>query len=214
MKRSTKISNLLFNFLKYKTMAITAAQIQELRQKTGASMMDCKKALEEANGNQEEAMNLLRKKGKSIAEKKGARETNAGIIESYIHPNKRIGVLLELRCETDFVAQNSDFLNLAHDLVMHIAAMSPKYISSENVPQEIIDEEKEIFKAQVADVDKPANIKEGIIDGKLKKRLSEICLMDQSFIKNPDQTIREFITEYIAKIGENITVARFTRYEL
>lgn len=195
-------------------MAITATQVQELRQKTGASMMDCKKALEEANGNQEEALNALRKRGRSIAEKKGTRETSAGIIQSYIHPNKRIGVLLELRCETDFVAQNSDFLNLAHDLSLHIAAMSPKYLSSENVPQEVIDEEKAIFMAQVADIDKPADLKEGIVDGKLKKRLSEICLLEQSFIKNPDQTIKDLITEHIAKIGENITLTRFTRYEL
>lgn len=195
-------------------MAITALQIQELRQKTGASMMDCKKALEEAGGNQEEAVNLLRKKGASIAEKKGSRETNAGVVETYIHPNKRLGVLLELRCETDFVAQNKDFLNLAHDLAMHIAAMGPKYVGPENVPQEVIDEEKAIFMAQVADIDKPANIKEGIIDGKLKKRLSEICLVEQVFIKNPDQTIKELITEHIAKIGENITVSRFVRYEL
>lgn len=195
-------------------MAITAAQIQELRQKTGASMMDCKKALEEANGNQEEALNVLRKRGKSIADKKGARETNAGIIESYVHPNKRIGVLLEIRCETDFVAQNADFLSLVHDVALHIAAMNPKYLSSENIPQEIINEEKEIFMAQVADIDKPANIKDGIVDGKLKKRLSEICLMEQPFIKNPDQTIKELVTEHIAKIGENITIERFTRYEL
>lgn len=193
---------------------ISVEQIQSLRSKTGVSMMDCKRALEEANGNENEALNILKKKGKMTAEKKGARATGAGIIESYIHPNKKIGVLLELRCETDFVAKNSDFLNLAHDLVMHIAATNPKYLKSEDIPQEVIDEEKNIFLAQVADIDKPANIKEGIVDGKLKKRFSEICLLEQSFVKNPDQTIKDLIAESIAKIGENIEVGRFARYEI
>lgn len=193
---------------------VSVEQIQSLRSKTGVSMMDCKRALEETNGDENEALNILKKRGKLIAEKKGTRATGAGIIESYIHPNKKIGVLLELRCETDFVAKNSDFLNLAHDLVMHIAATNPKYLKSEDVSQEIIDEEKSIFLAQVADIDKPANIKEGIVDGKLKKRFSEICLFEQSFIKNPDQTVKDLITESIAKIGENIEVGRFTRYEI
>lgn len=193
---------------------VSVEQIQRLRSKTGVSMMDCKRALEETNGDENEALNILKKRGKLIAEKKGTRATGAGIIESYIHPNKKIGVLLELRCETDFVAKNSDFLNLAHDLVMHIAATNPKYLKSEDVSQEIIDEEKSIFLAQVADIDKPANIKEGIVDGKLKKRFSEICLFEQSFIKNPDQTVKDLITESIAKIGENIEVGRFTRYEI
>lgn len=193
---------------------ISIEQIQSLRSKTGVSIMDCKRALEEADGDENEALNILKKKGKLVAEKKGTRVTGAGIIESYIHPNKKIGVLLELRCETDFVAKNSDFFNLAHDLVMHIAAASPKYLKSEDIPQEIIDEEKSIFLAQVADIDKPANIKEGIIDGKLKKRFSEICLLEQAFVKNPDQTVRDLITESIARIGENIEVGRFMRYEI
>lgn len=193
---------------------ISIEQIQSLRSKAGVSIMDCKRALEEADGDENEALNILKKKGKLVAEKKGTRVTGAGIIESYIHPNKKIGVLLELRCETDFVAKNSDFFNLAHDLVMHIAATSPKYLKSEDIPQEIIDEEKSIFLAQVADIDKPANIKEGIIDGKLKKRFSEICLLEQAFVKNPDQTVRDLITESIARVGENIEVGRFTRYEI
>lgn len=195
-------------------MSVSVEQIQNLRVKTGASMMDCKKALEEANGDEKEALDILKKRGVAIAEKKGSRITNAGIIESYIHPNKRIGVLLELRCETDFVAQNSDFLNLAHDLAIHIAAMNPKYAKSEDIPSEVVSEEKSIFMAQVADVDKPSNIKEEIVEGKLNKRFSEICLFDQQYVKNPDQTIRELITEYIAKIGENIEVAQFARYEI
>lgn len=193
---------------------VSVEQIQSLRLKTGVSMMDCKRALEEAGGDENEALNALKKRGKLIAEKKGTRATGAGIIESYIHPNKKIGVLLELRCETDFVAKNSDFLNLAHDLVMHIAAMSPKYLKAEDVPQEVADEEKNIFLAQVADIDKPANIKEGIVEGKIKKRFSEICLLEQSFVKNPDQTIKDLISESIAKIGENIEVGKFVRYEI
>lgn len=193
---------------------ITAQQIQNLRIKTSASMLDCKKALEEAGGDEKEAINILKKKGKIIAEKKGSRSTIAGIMEAYIHSNKKIGVLLELRCETDFVAQNADFLHLAHELAMHTAAMNPKYLKPEDVPQEVLDEEKSIFMAQVADIDKPANIKEGIVEGKLKKRFSEICLLEQPYVKNPDQTIKDLIVEYIAKIGENIEVARFTRYEL
>lgn len=193
---------------------ISVEQIQSLRSKTGVSMMDCKRALEEADGNESEALNILKKKGKLIAEKKGARATGAGIIESYIHPNKKIGVLLELRCETDFVAKNSDFLNLAHDLVMHIAAVNPKYLKAEDVPQEVVDEEKSIFLAQVADVNKPADIKESIVDGKIKKRLSEICLLEQPFVKNPDQTVKDLISESIAKIGENIEVGKFARYEI
>lgn len=193
---------------------ISAEQIQSLRIKTGVSMLDCKKALEESNGNEKEALDILKKRGQVIAEKRGGRATSAGIIDSYIHPNKKIGVLVELRCETDFVAKNSDFINLAHELAMHVAAMSPRYLNQEDIPQEVLNEEKSIFMAQVADIDKPANIKEGIVDGKMKKKFSEICLFEQIFIKNPDQTIRELITEYIAKIGENIEVARFVRYEL
>lgn len=195
-------------------MAISIEQIQNLRARTGSSILDCKKALEEANGEEAEALIILKKRGKVIADKKGARATNAGVIEAYIHPNKKIGVMLEVKCETDFVAQNSDFLNLTHDLAMHIAAMNPQYLKSENIPQEVIAKEKDIFIAQVADIDKPDNIKEGIIEGKLKKRFSEVCLMDQSFVKNPDQTIRDLVIEYIAKIGENIEVTRFVRYEL
>ena len=195
-------------------MAISIEQIQNLRVKTGSSILDCKKALEESNGDEKEAIDILKKRGRIIAEKKGVRATSAGIIDSYIHPNKRIGALIELRCETDFVAKNSDFINLTHELAMHIAAMSPKYLKPEDIPQEILDEERNIFMAQVADINKPANIKEEMVDGKMKKRFSEICLFEQPFVKNPNQTTRELITEYIAKIGENIEVARFTRYEL
>ena len=195
-------------------MAISIEQIQNLRVKTGSSILDCKKALEESNGDEKEAIDILKKRGRIIAEKKGVRATSAGIIDSYIHTNKRIGVLIELRCETDFVAKNSDFINLTHELAMHIAAMSPKYLKPEDIPQEILDEERNIFMAQVADINKPANIKEEMVDGKMKKRFSEICLFEQPFVKNPNQTTRELITEYIAKIGENIEVARFTRYEL
>ena len=162
-------------------MAISAEQVQSLRTKTGASMMDCKRALEEAQGDEVKALEVLKKRGALIAEKKGARSTGVGIIDSYIHPNKKIGVLLELRCETDFVAQNSDFLNLSHEITMHIAAMRPKYLKPEDVPQE---------------------------------EPEEICLISQPFIKNPDQTIKELVAEYIAKIGENIEVERFSRFEL
>lgn len=191
---------------------ITATMVNELRQRTGAGLMECKKALVEANGNFDNAIVILKKKGIASAEKKSGRDASEGIIQSYIHPGARIGVLLELRCETDFVAKNEEFVKLARDICMHIAAMSPMYVSPDDVPADVIAREREIAAAQCKD--KPAQAVERIIDGKLNKWYSEQCLLKQPFVKNQDQTIENCIAEMIAKIGENIKVGRFVRFQI
>ena len=189
-------------------------QLKQLREETGVSVTDCQKALKEASGDIEKAKEILRKWGQSFAEKRLDRETKQGIIESYIHPNKKIGVLLDLRCETDFVARSEDFKNLAHDLVLHIAGMNPYYVKSEDIPEEVIGGEKEIYKEQVAKSGKPQNIVEQIIEGKLKSYKEGISLLSQPFVKNPDKTVQDIINEAITKVGENIVVKRFIRYEI
>ncbi|MEX0878033.1 MAG: translation elongation factor Ts [Candidatus Spechtbacterales bacterium] len=189
-------------------------QIQKLRQETGAGIMDVKNAITEADGDEEKAREILRKKGAALAAKKGARETHEGLVVSYIHAGGKIGVLLKLYCETDFVARTEDFHALADDLAMHIAAMDPEYISVENIPEDVIETEKRIYKEQFADSDKPEDVIEKIIDGKVEKFASEVCLLGQSFVKNPDKKIGDIIQEYIAKLGENIQVGGFARYEL
>lgn len=191
---------------------ITATMVNELRQRTGTGLMECKKALVEANGNFDNAIVILKKKGIASAEKKSGRDASEGIIQSYIHPGARIGVLLELRCETDFVAKNEEFVKLARDICMHIAAMSPMYVSPDDVPADVIAREREIAAAQCKD--KPAQAVERIIDGKLNKWYSEQCLLKQPFVKNQDQTIENCIAEMIAKIGENIKVGRFVRFQI
>ncbi len=194
-------------------MSITAEMVKQLREKTGAGMMDCKKALTEAGGDFDKAIEILRKKGMAQAEKKASRQTSEGVIGSYIHMDK-IGVLVEVNCETDFVARNEDFKAFVKDLAMHIAAASPKYLDRESVPQEVIEKEKEIYKDQVKD--KPANVVDRIVEGKLEKFYEANCLMDQIFIKDPEQkkTIRDLLTEMIAKIGENIKIRRFVRFQV
>ena len=191
---------------------ISATMVNELRQQTGAGLMECKKALVEANGNFEEATVILKKKGIASAEKKAGREASEGVIQSYIHPGARVGVLLELRCETDFVAKNEEFLKLARDICMHIAAMSPKYVSPDDVPADVVAQEREIAADQCKG--KPANAVEKIIQGKLDKWYGEQCLLKQSFVKNQDQTVETYIAGWIAKIGENIKVGRFTSYQI
>jgi len=186
--------------------------IQKLRAQTGAGVLDVKKALDEAAGDYEKALELLRKRGEAIALKKGDRVASEGVITSYIHMD-RIGVLLELNCETDFVARTDDFKQLGRDLCMQIASMSPRWVSAEEIPAEVIAKEKEIFVAQI-EGDKPENVKEKIVEGKIKKFTAENCLLLQTFFKNEEQTIQDVLTQAIGKMGENIRVRRFTRYSL
>lgn len=193
---------------------ITAAMIKELRESTGAGMMDCKKALNETNGDMEKAVDFLREKGLAAAAKKAGRIASEGLVEAYIHGGGRIGVLLEVNCETDFVAKTDDFKSLVKDIAMQIAAANPSYVSREEVPEEILNHEREILRAQALNEGKPANIVEKMIEGRLKKFYQEACLLEQTFIKDPDKTITQLITERVAKIGENISVRRFTRYQL
>ncbi|ACJ75450.1 elongation factor Ts [Thermosipho africanus Ob7] len=191
---------------------IDAKLVKELRDRTGAGMMDCKKALEEANGDMEQAIEILRKKGIAKAAKKASRETGDGIIAAYVHFNKRIGVLVELNCETDFVARTEDFQELGNKIAMHIAAMSPRWVRREDVPQEVIEKEKEIYRDQLKDSGKPEHVIEKIVEGKLNKFFEENCLYEQKFAFDEDKTVEELIKESIAKIGENIRVSRFVKY--
>lgn len=193
---------------------ISAQQVNELRQLSGASMMECKKALEESGGDTEKAYTILKSKGKLIAEKKSARTTASGIVASYIHGNQRVGVLLELRSETDFVARNPEFGAMAHDLCLHIAAANPRFVKTEDVPENVLEDERTIFRQEFEKTGKPAQIVDQMVGGKIEKHLDEICLLRQAFVKNPDQTVKEFIEEHIAKFGENIEVGRFVRYEI
>jgi len=189
---------------------ITAELVNKLRQKTNAGMMDCKKALTEAKGDMDAAETVLRKKGIAKAEGKADRATKEGVISSYIHLAGRVGVLIEVNCETDFVAKNENFQALVKDLCLHIAAASPRYLQREDVPADIIAKEREIGAGQV--VGKPANVIEKIVDGKLNKFYAESCLLEQPFIKNPDITITDLVKSKIAELGENLVVRRFTRY--
>jgi len=193
---------------------ITAEMVKELRERTGAGMMDCKKALTEAGGDMDKAVDLLREKGLAAAAKKAGRIAAEGLVESYIHAGGRIGVLVEINCETDFVAKTDDFKSLAKDIAMQIAASNPLYVRREDVPAEVIQHEREVLKAQALNEGKPANIVEKMVDGRLEKFYKEVCLLEQPFIKDPDKTVQQLITEKIAQIGENITVRRFTRYQL
>jgi len=192
---------------------ITAEMVKELREKTGAGLMDCKRVLSESNGDIEKAIDMLRQKGLATAAKKAARTASEGLIGSYIHMDK-LGVMVEINCETDFVARTEDFRNLVKDIAMHIAAANPAYASREDVPQEVIEREKEIYRAQI--VNKPPQVTEKILEGKLEKFYSDTCLLDQIFIKDPEgkQKIKDLITEKIAKLGENIVFRRFARFQL
>ena len=191
---------------------INAQQVNQLRQLTGAGLMDCKKALIESNGDLEEAITLLKKKGIASAAKRADRAASEGTIQCYIHMGGRVGVMLELNCETDFVAKNEEFKQLAKDLCMHIAAASPLYIRREDVPQNLIDKEKEIALAQTEG--KPPAAAEGIIKGKLDKWYKQICLLEQDYVKNPDHTVQAILTQAISKMGENMIISRFERYQI
>ncbi len=188
--------------------------VKKLRQSSGIGMLECKKAIEESGNDYDKAVEILRKKGYEKAKSKSSRTTNQGIIGSYIHTNGRIGVIIELACETDFVSKNEDFLQLSKDISMQIAAMSPKYITSKDIPEEIIEKEKDIFREQMKNSGKPDNIIEKIVEGKLGKFYSEICLLNQAFFKEDKKSIEELIAEKIHKIGENIVVKRFVRFQI
>lgn len=191
---------------------INTETIKQLREESGLSVMQCKKALEEAEGDMEQAKMILSKKSKQAAEKKADRELGAGVVRAYIHNNNAVGVLLELNSETDFVAQNEEFLQLADDIAMHIAAMNPVYVRNEDIPQEQRQQVVDMMKEEVDQMDKTEDVKEQIIEGKVNDYLSERILLEQSFVKDPEQTIEKLIEEKIQKIGENIKVGRFTRY--
>ena len=191
---------------------ISAQMVNELRSATGAGLLDCKKALTEANGNVDEATTILRKKGAASAAKKADRTTKEGLIESYIHVGGKVGVLIEVNCETDFVARNDDFKQLCRDLCLQIAAANPLYVSREQVPEGDVTKEREIAAAQV--LGKPPAAVQKIVDGKLDKFYSTVCLIDQPFVKLPEKTVKEIVTEKITKIGENIQIRRFTRFQL
>ena len=193
---------------------VTAELIKTLREKTGAGMMDCKKALTETNGDLEKATVYLREKGLASAAKKSSRTTAEGAVGSYIHMGGKIGVLVEVNCETDFVAKNTQFQNFVKDIAMHIAASYPSYVSKEDVPEEVIQKEREILKHQAVNEGKPENIAEKMVEGRIGKLYKEICLLEQPFVKQPDMTISDYIKENIAVIGENISIRRFTRYQM
>jgi elongation factor Ts len=195
-------------------MNISAAMVKELRDKTGAPMMDCKQALTESKGDLEQAIVVLRKKGVATAAKKAARITSEGNVASYIHAGGKIGVLVEVNCESDFVARTPDFQNLVHDIAMHIAASDPKFVRKEDVTPEAYEREKEIYRAQAASTGKPANVVEKIVEGKMSKFYEEVCLYDQPFIKDQTISVSQLIAERIGKLGENISVRRFARFKV
>jgi elongation factor Ts len=195
-------------------MEITSAMVKELREKTGAGMMDCKKALTETAGNVEKAVEYLREQGLSAVAKKSGRIAAEGVVASYIHMGGKIGVLVEINCETDFVAKNDIFQNFVKDITMHIAASAPQYLTIEEVPQDVVEHEKTILKAQALNEGKPENIAEKMVEGRLKKFYQDICLMEQPFVKDQDKSIEQVVKEAIAQIGENIKIRRFTRYQM
>lgn len=193
---------------------ISLDQVKKLRELTFAPIGDCREALEKSGGDFNKAVDELRKIGKVKSIKKSERATGSGIIESYVHPNRKIGVLVDLRCETDFVAKNETFLELAHELVLQVAAMNPLYISREDVPAEVLSKEKELYKEDKNLKGKPANVVEQIVNGKLENYFSEVCLLEQQYVKDPKIKISDLVAIYVGKIGENIKIKRFTRLEL
>ena len=193
-------------------MSISPQVVKDLRERTGAGVMDCKKALQDANGDFEKALEFLRKRGKEIAAKKAVRSTAEGIILAYIHPPGKVGTLIELNCESDFVAKNEKFLELAKDIAMHITAMSPSYLKQDQISPDVIEKQRDIFREQVRNEGKPENILEKIVDGKMKRFFTEQCLLEQPFVKDPDKTINDMIVETVAVLGENILVGRFSRF--
>jgi elongation factor Ts len=195
-------------------MAVTAGMVKELREKTGAGMMDCKKALSETDGDVEKAIDYLRQKGLSDAAKRTGRVASEGLVGSYIHPGGKIGVLVEVNCESDFVARTEEFQALVKDLAMHVAASNPLYLRREDVPEDVIAREKNIYEVQAREGGKPERIVERIVQGKLEKFFEEVCLLEQPFVKEPDLSVNQLVSSVVAKLGENIVVRRFQRYQL
>ena len=195
-------------------MEVSAAAVKSLREKTGAGMMDCKKALAESGGDLDKAVDYLRQKGLAAASKKASRTASDGAIGAYVHPGGKIGVLVELNCETDFVARTPEFQNLLKDIAMQIAAANPRYIRPEEVPTGDLEKEREIYRRQALESGKPEKVVDKIVEGKIDRFYSEVCLLEQSFIKNPDQKVSEILTDAVARLGENIQVKRFSRYQL
>jgi len=193
---------------------ISAAMVKKLREKTGAGIMDCKEALAECDSDENKAFDFLRTKGLATAAKRAGRAMSEGVIQSYIHSDSKLGVLVEINCETDFVAKNDDFKAFAKNIAMHIAATNPVGIRQEDVPEGAINKEKEIYRSQVLEMGKPENIADKIVEGKLKKYFKENCLIHQAYVRNPEITIEDFVNELIAKIGENITIKRFERFKI
>ncbi|HFQ80472.1 MAG TPA: translation elongation factor Ts [Desulfobacterales bacterium] len=188
--------------------------VKELRDKTNAGMMDCKKALQENDGNMDKAVDFLRQKGLAVAAKRAGRSTSEGVIQTYIHAGGKLGVMVEIGCETDFVAKTDDFINFAKDIAMHIAAVQPMALTREEVDADTAQREKDIYTQQAIDSGKPANIAEKIVDGKMNKFYSEVCLLEQKFVKDPDVTIQDKLNELVAKMGENISIKRYSRMQV
>ncbi|NLG67129.1 MAG: translation elongation factor Ts [Actinobacteria bacterium] len=195
-------------------MTIDAKMVKDLRDMCGAGMMDCKRALEEAGGNVEEAVKILRTKGMATADKKASRAANEGLVHAYIHPGARVGVLVEVNCETDFVARNEFFVAFVHDVAMQIAASSPRWVKREDIPQDELDKELEIYKAQARETGKPENVLAKIAEGKLAKWYEQVVLLEQPFVKEPEKTVETLRRELVGRIGENIEIARFARFRV
>ena len=194
-------------------MEITTALIKELREATSAGVLDCRKALQESSGDLEGAATILREKGLAAVAKRAGRQASEGLIEAYVHPGSRVGVLLELNCETDFVARTDEFQSLAHELALHIAFASPRYLTRDEIPEEEIEQEKHVYRAQALEEGKPESILDRIIDGRLGKFYTQVCLMEQPFVKDEDRSIEDLINDAIAKLGENIVLRRFAHFE-
>jgi len=195
-------------------MAITTEMVKELRERTGAGVLDCRKALQEAQGDLEKAINILREQGVAAAAKKAARVAREGLIEAYVHPGARVASLVEVNCESDFVARTPEFRALAHDLAMQVAASKPLYVNVEDVPAEVVEAKRKLWEAQLAEEHKPEHVRAGIIEGKLSKFYEQVCLMEQPFIKEESTRIRDLVAQHIAKLGENIVVRRFARFAI
>lgn len=195
-------------------MNITSQMVKELRDKTNAGMMDCKKALTETAGDMEKAVDLLRQKGLAVAAKRAGRETKEGVVESYIHAGGKLGVMVEVGCETDFVAKTDDFKAFAKNIAMHIAAANPVAVNRDEVPADILQREKDIYINQALESGKPQQIVEKIVGGKVEKYLAEICLMEQKYVKNPDLSVQDLLNELVAKMGENISIKKFARFQI
>ncbi|HBH30045.1 MAG: translation elongation factor Ts [Desulfofustis sp. PB-SRB1] len=195
-------------------MKITTAMVKELRDKTSAGMMDCKKALTETDGDMDKAVDLLRKKGLAVAAKRAGRATSEGVVETYIHAGGKLGVMIELNCETDFVAKTDQFRELARDIAMHVAASNPVAVERDGVPADLMERERQIYVEQAEESGKPANIVEKIVAGKIDKFLAEVCLLEQKFVKDPERSVQDLITDCVGKMGENISIKRFARFQI